>query len=151
LLKIFLDTEFTGLQQDTNLISVAFAVLFIGLSVDFGIHYGLRYKEGMDRDGDHARAKNLQADIDEKMERYQQQLSEAKALANAERNKLKKMASEEEAAMLAEAHKKASTRLQAIKQQVAVEAAEASKTLQKEAKSLAGQIATKILGRELAQ
>ena len=26
-----------------NLISVAFAVLFIGLSVDFGIHYGLRY------------------------------------------------------------------------------------------------------------
>jgi hopanoid biosynthesis associated RND transporter like protein HpnN len=32
-----------------NLISVAFAVLFIGLSVDFGIHFGLRYKEGRDR------------------------------------------------------------------------------------------------------
>jgi len=30
-----------------NLISVAFAVLFIGLSVDFGIHYGLRYLEGL--------------------------------------------------------------------------------------------------------
>lgn len=30
---------------DLNLISVAFAVLFIGLSVDFGIHYSLRYKE----------------------------------------------------------------------------------------------------------
>ncbi len=28
-----------------NLISVAFAVLFIGLSVDFGIHFCLRYKE----------------------------------------------------------------------------------------------------------
>ncbi|MEK9753482.1 MAG: MMPL family transporter [Rhodospirillaceae bacterium] len=28
-----------------NLISVAFAVLFIGLSVDFGIHFGLRYRE----------------------------------------------------------------------------------------------------------
>ena len=39
-----------------NLISVAFAVLFIGLSVDFGIHYGLRYKEGMDRGADHADA-----------------------------------------------------------------------------------------------
>ena len=39
-----------------NLISVAFAVLFIGLSVDFGIHYGLRYQEGMDRGEDHARA-----------------------------------------------------------------------------------------------
>lgn len=31
-----------------NLISVAFAVLFIGLSVDFGIHYGLRYREALD-------------------------------------------------------------------------------------------------------
>ena len=31
-----------------NLISVAFAVLFIGLSVDFGIHFGLRYKEAID-------------------------------------------------------------------------------------------------------
>ena len=32
-----------------NLISVAFAVLFIGLSVDFGIHYALRYQEGIYR------------------------------------------------------------------------------------------------------
>ena len=30
-----------------NLISVAFAVLFIGLSVDFGIHFGLRYQEAV--------------------------------------------------------------------------------------------------------
>ncbi|MDX1575780.1 MAG: MMPL family transporter, partial [Kiloniellales bacterium] len=30
-----------------NIISVAFAVLFIGLSVDFGIHYALRYQEGL--------------------------------------------------------------------------------------------------------
>ncbi len=32
-----------------NLISVAFAVLFIGLSVDFGIHFGLRYREGREQ------------------------------------------------------------------------------------------------------
>ncbi len=31
-----------------NLISVAFAVLFIGLAVDFSIQFGLRYKEGVD-------------------------------------------------------------------------------------------------------
>lgn len=31
-----------------NLISVAFAVLFIGLAVDFSIQFGLRYKEGID-------------------------------------------------------------------------------------------------------
>ncbi len=32
---------------ELNLISVAFAVLFIGLSVDFGIHFALRYKEAL--------------------------------------------------------------------------------------------------------
>ena len=35
-----------------NLISVAFAVLFIGLSVDFGLHFLLRYRETEDRNGD---------------------------------------------------------------------------------------------------
>ncbi len=45
-----------------NLISVAFAVLFIGLSVDFGIHFGLRYKEGIDRGADHPSALGEAAD-----------------------------------------------------------------------------------------
>ena len=31
-----------------NLISLAFFVLFIGFAVDFGIHYALRHKEGLD-------------------------------------------------------------------------------------------------------
>lgn len=39
-----------------NLISVAFAVLFIGLAVDFGIHFGLRYKEEIDGGQDHGEA-----------------------------------------------------------------------------------------------
>ena len=39
-----------------NLISVAFAVLFLGLSVDFGIHFCLRYKEAIDGGDDHAGA-----------------------------------------------------------------------------------------------
>ncbi len=34
---------------ELNLISVAFAVLFIGLSVDFGIHYALRVQESLGR------------------------------------------------------------------------------------------------------
>lgn len=98
----------------------------------------------------HAAAKDLEADIDEKMQRYQQQLSDAKIQANEERNKVKKAANDEEAKILAEAHGNATTRLQAIKAQVGDEAKDASKTLKSEAKSLAGQIATKILGRELA-
>jgi len=100
--------------------------------------------------GLHAGAKDLEASIDEKMQRYQQQLSDAKSQANEERNALKKAASEEEAKLLAEAHGKAISRLAAIKTQVATEAGAASKTLKIEAKSLAKQITTKILDRELA-
>ena len=37
-----------------NLMSVTFAVLFIGLSVDFGIHFSLRYQEEMNRNVSHA-------------------------------------------------------------------------------------------------
>lgn len=39
-----------------NLISVAFAVLFIGLSVDFGIHFALRYREHRGRGLDNGAA-----------------------------------------------------------------------------------------------
>ncbi len=101
-------------------------------------------------DGSHDRAKSLEADIEEKMQRYQAQLNEAKAAANAERNKLKKAAAEEEAKILTAAHGKATERLQVIKDQVAIEATSASKTLKSEAEALAGQIATKVLGRKLA-
>ncbi len=39
-----------------NLISVAFAVLFVGIAVDFGIHFALRYKEQRLREAPHAQA-----------------------------------------------------------------------------------------------
>jgi hypothetical protein len=39
-----------------NLISVAFAVLYIGLSVDYAIHFCLRYKELIQQSTSHARA-----------------------------------------------------------------------------------------------
>lgn len=35
-----------------NLVSVAFAVLFVGLSVDFGIHFVLRFREDLDAGAD---------------------------------------------------------------------------------------------------
>ena len=41
---------------ELNLISVAFAVLFIGLSVDFGIHFTLRYREAIDGGSGHDKA-----------------------------------------------------------------------------------------------
>ena len=101
-------------------------------------------------EGSRNQAKELETEIDEKMRRYQQQLNEAKTLANNERNKLKKAAAEEETKILAEAHEKATAQLQEIKKQVAYEAEKAGEKLKGEAENLAGQIATKILGRELA-
>ncbi len=46
----------TAVVGHLNLISVAFAVLFVGLGVDFGIHFGLRYKESIDRGAQDASA-----------------------------------------------------------------------------------------------
>ncbi|PLX88863.1 MAG: hypothetical protein C0618_02940 [Desulfuromonas sp.] len=101
-------------------------------------------------DGSHQKAEDLQVEIEEKMARYQQQLSDAKAAASKERNALKQTALAEESTVLAEANKKAAGRLQEIKSQVAVEADAAGKTLRADAADLAGQIATKVLGRQLA-
>lgn len=101
-------------------------------------------------EGSHGRAQSLEADIEEKMRHYQQQLSDAKQVANDERSKLKKAATDEEAVLLSDAQAKAAARLQSIKAQVAVEATEASNLLKKEAGALADQISTKILGRKLA-
>jgi len=39
-----------------NLISVAFAVMFIGISVDFGIQFGVRYRDEHSREPQHAKA-----------------------------------------------------------------------------------------------
>jgi hopanoid biosynthesis associated RND transporter like protein HpnN len=39
-----------------NLISVAFAVMFIGIAVDFGIQFGVRYRDQHHKEPDHGRA-----------------------------------------------------------------------------------------------
>ncbi len=100
-------------------------------------------------EGSHARARDLQADIDDKMNRYQQQLSEAKKLANDERAELRKLAVEEETKMIATAQSNASGRMDQIREQVGQESTRASQTLKKQSAALAQQIATKILGRSL--
>ncbi len=46
----------TAAIGELNIISAAFAVLFIGLSVDFGIHFSLRYREARGTGADHANA-----------------------------------------------------------------------------------------------
>lgn len=67
-------TLFTGLVWSSalaflmvgrlNLVSVAFAVLFIGLSDDFGMHFSLRFREELDRGGGTADALRRTAEGD---------------------------------------------------------------------------------------
>jgi hopanoid biosynthesis associated RND transporter like protein HpnN len=46
-----------------NLISVAFAVMFIGIAVDFGIQFGVRYRDQHYQEPDHAKAMTRTARI----------------------------------------------------------------------------------------
>jgi hypothetical protein len=46
----------TAVFAQLNLISIAFAVLFVGLAEDFVIHFGLRIREGIDSGNDNLRA-----------------------------------------------------------------------------------------------
>ena len=100
-------------------------------------------------DGSHSRAHELEAQIEEKMARYEDKLQDAKLKGNQEKNKLRQAAANEEATLLGQAREEASQRLQTVKSQVAGEAATAGKKLKADAESLANSIATKILGRAL--
>jgi len=100
-------------------------------------------------DGSHERAQELEAQIDEKMARYEEKLQEAKLQGNQEKNQLRQAAAGEEAKILGAARDEASVKLQAVKDQVAGEADAAGKKLKADAETLATDIATKILGRAL--
>jgi F-type H+-transporting ATPase subunit b len=100
-------------------------------------------------DGSYARVKELENQINEKMERYQEQLQSAKIKGNVERADIRKSAAAEEFEILGLAHTKATNQLREIKSKVAGEVEVAGKVLKKEANTLAAQIATKVLGRKL--
>ena len=100
-------------------------------------------------DGAHGRARELDAQITEKMNRYQEQLQQAKLKGNEEKAVLRNAAAREEAELLAGAHESASNQLQSIKGRVQAEAEEARKSLRSESEALAAQVATRVLGRAL--
>ncbi len=100
-------------------------------------------------EGGHKTARDLELQIKEKMARYEQQLQEAKSQGASEKAALRQAAARDEAEILGQAHGQAAEKLEKIKQQVAVEADQARGALKKEAKSLAADIASKILGRAL--
>lgn len=100
-------------------------------------------------EGDNNRARELQQQVDEKMARYQEQLQEARIKGNEERAVLRASAAREEAEIVGAAHAIASERMQQIKSQVGEEAVAAREALRRDSEQLAGQVATRILGRAL--
>lgn len=100
-------------------------------------------------DGAHGRARELDAQIAEKMSRYQEQLQQAKVKGNEEKAALRSAAARDESELLGKAHQSASDQLLVIKSQVQAEAEIARKSLKAETQVLAAQVATKVLGRAM--
>lgn len=100
-------------------------------------------------EGSYQAAKDLEGSIEEKMARYQEQLQDAKLKGNQERGTMRQAAAEEEARLLSAAHETASAHVQKIREQVSQEAKAASAQLKSETEAIAGEIATKVLGRAL--
>jgi len=101
-------------------------------------------------EGGREKATALEAEIEAKMQSYQEQLNAAKSGASLERAELRKAAHLKEAEITGEAQKKATARVKVIREQVEKEAELASQALKDGAESMAEQIASKVLGRKLA-
>lgn len=100
-------------------------------------------------DGDLAKARTLDEQIQTQVAEYEVKLQEARQRGSQERTALRQAAQTEETRLLSAANEKASQRLQTLKEQVAGEAAAARQGLRGETEALARQIAGKVLGRSI--
>jgi F-type H+-transporting ATPase subunit b len=99
--------------------------------------------------GGHAKAAEVDRDVQEKMAQYEARLREAKTKASEERGVLKKDAIAEEAVILDKARQEASDSVNALKKRVSKEAADAREFLREQTQSLSLEICEKVLGRRL--
>ena len=99
--------------------------------------------------GGHAKAVEVDTEVQEKMARYEAQLRDAKTKASEERGILKKAALAEETVILDQARKEAGDSVSALKKRVAKEAADAREFLREQTRSLSLEICEKVLGRRL--
>jgi len=100
-------------------------------------------------DGNLARARAMDEQIQGQLAEYEAQLQEARLRGIQERTMLRQAALAEEARLLGAANEQAALRLQELKEQVASEADAARQGLRGETEVMARQIAGKVLGRAL--
>lgn len=97
----------------------------------------------------HQKARDLEVSINEKMERYEKKLHEAKVDAGQAAAAIRKEAAKREATILGSAREEANRHLDLIKVQVGKQAEAARSGLKKETQDLAAAIAGKVLGRKV--
>ena len=100
-------------------------------------------------DGDLARSRSLDEQVQIQVAEYEAKLQEARQRGSRERMALRQAAQSEEARLLGAANEAAAQRLQTLKEQVAGEAEAARQGLRSETEALARQIAGKVLGRNV--
>jgi len=98
-------------------------------------------------EGSKAKVHDIDEQVQAQIARYEAQLQEARQQGAQERATLRKAGQEEEARILGEANRSSAEKLQTIKEQIQVEAGVARQALRNETKSLAKEIAGKVLGR----
>jgi F-type H+-transporting ATPase subunit b len=98
-------------------------------------------------EGSKAKVQDIDEQVQAQIARYEAQLQEARRQGGQERAALRKTAHEEEGRILGGANQKAAEKLQTIKAQIQEEAEAARQSLRDETKSLAKDIAGKVLGR----
>lgn len=100
-------------------------------------------------DGDLAKARSLDEQIQAQVAEYEAKLQEARQRGSQERTALRQAAQAEETRLISSANENATLRLQSLKEQVASEAEGARQGLRGETETLAREIAGKVLGRSL--
>ena len=99
------------------------------------------YKEGIE---------GLQRDASETDETFQAKISEARQQGVQEKEALKQTGQEEEKRLISEINQKAQAELEAVRAQIAKDAEDARRGLEKEIKVFSAAIAEKILGRAVS-
>jgi F-type H+-transporting ATPase subunit b len=99
------------------------------------------YKEGIE---------GLQRDASESEETFQAKMSEARQQGVQEKEAMKQAGQEEEKRLISEINQKAQAELEAVRAQIAKDAEDARRGLEKETKIFSAAIVEKILGRALS-
>jgi len=102
-------------------------------------------------EGAKAEARKMDEEAGELLQRYEAELARVRREASVERDRLRAETAKLEAGIMSEARAEAAEILESGKARIAAEVAQLRKDLEAQKPELAGQIAARILGREVAR